>query len=288
MRAEKCIRRRDFRLLLLALVMLFACTKSTDDAARDEAVNGTAAEDPVSPRASGQTGGLPNDRTPAEGRLDARSPQAAAQVLQQYFALIEAARYADAYRLWWDGGRASGMSLPEFGGSFTRYREYHAEIGAPGAIEGAAGSAYVDVPVQLYGRLMSGEPFSARDTMTLRRANDVPGSTVEQRQWRIYRSDLRPPAAPAHYRFVGRWATEKRNCRLVAWRFTANSLTTPAGSVCRFAHVRQVPGGYDVAARCTAEGPPTDDTLKLRFAESAKALLFESDVIADAGLIRCP
>ena len=51
--------------------------------------------------------------------------------------------------------------------------------------------------------------------------------------------------------------------------------------------LRSVHGGFDIAARCTAEGPPTDDTLEIRFAESAGAMLFESSVIADAGLIRC-
>jgi hypothetical protein len=48
-----------------------------------------------------------------------------------------------------------------------------------------------------------------------------------------------------------------------------------------------VPGGYDIAARCTSEGPPVDDLLELRFAQSARAMLFESRSIADAGLERC-
>ena len=89
------------------------------------------------------------------------------------------------------------------------------------------------------------------------------------------------------YRFTGRWATEESNCATRAWVFTASSLKTPAGSVCSFSRVREVPGGYDVAASCTAEGRPEDDTLRLRFAESARALLFESRTIADAGLVRC-
>ena len=106
---------------------------------------------------------------------------------------------------------------------------------------------------------------------------------------RIDRITLEPPpvAEPAADRFVGRWASEERMCADKAWVFTATSLETPAGSVCRFSNVRSVPGGFDIAARCTAEGPPTDDTLEIRFAESAGAMLFESSVIADAGLIRC-
>jgi len=57
-------------------------------------------------------------------------------------------------------------------------------------MEGAAGSSYVDFPVQLYGRTNDGKEFNSRGTMTLRRANDVPGSTAEQRKWHIYKADF--------------------------------------------------------------------------------------------------
>jgi hypothetical protein len=95
-----------------------------------------------------------------------------------------------------------------------------------------------------------------------------------------------PPAETA-MRFVGSWAAEAGRCTDQAWRFTLTSLKTPAGSVCRFSDGKPVPGGYDIAARCTAEGPPQDDVIRLRFAESAQAMMFESDSIADAGLVHC-
>jgi hypothetical protein len=95
------------------------------------------------------------------------------------------------------------------------------------------------------------------------------------------------PPADADLRFVGRWAAERRMCPNAAWRFTAGRLTTPAGSACTFDHVKKVPGGYDIAAHCTAEGPERADTIRLRFAESARAMLFESESIADTGLIYC-
>lgn len=92
----------------------------------------------------------------------------------------------------------------------------------------------------------------------------------------------------ARPRFFGRWAVGEDFCADTAWRFAERELTTPAGSTCRFTDVREVPGGYDIAARCTAEGPERDDRIRLRFPESAGGMLFESDVIADAGLVRCP
>lgn len=88
-------------------------------------------------------------------------------------------------------------------------------------------------------------------------------------------------------RFIGKWAADQQSCKSAAWQFTESTLRTPAGSVCSFSRVTEVPGGYDIQATCTAEGPPTSDTLTVRFAESAKALLFESETIADAGLVFC-
>jgi hypothetical protein len=274
---------RPARLTLTALMLLAACSDAGQDHLNNAAEDRPAEPEPLNPPEPGQPGGLPDDRTPiTEGPIDPRSPQGAGQVLQRYFGLIEAGRRAEADRLWSDAA-----SRAAFNAQLAQYREVHANIGAPGNMEGAAGSSFVDFPVQLYGRLQNGAQFSRSGTATLHRANDVPGATPEQLQWRIYRIELQLAVQPASYRFVGRWATEERNCSTLAWRFTASSLRTPAGSVCRFNRVTEVPGGYDIAAACTAESPPTDDTLELRFAESARALLFESDVIADAGLVRC-
>jgi hypothetical protein len=272
----------QLRTTIAALLLLTSgCSRAPEQDKLGNAANTQQTyQEPLNPPDPGEPGGLADDRTPvAEGAIDPRSAEGAAQVLQRYFALIEAGKAGEAGRLWSDGSEKLDLS---------RYSEVHANIGAPRGMEGAAGSIYVDVPVQLYGRLKSGEALNARGTMTLRRANDVPGATAEQRQWHIYRADFPAQAAAADYRFIGRWAADERQCSAQAWRFTATALSTPAGSHCTFMKVKEVPGGYDIAARCTAEAPPVNDTLKLRFAESARALLFESGSIADAGLVRCP
>ena len=95
------------------------------------------------------------------------------------------------------------------------------------------------------------------------------------------------PEATGGLRFIGKWAADARSCESAAWQFTQTTLRTPAGSNCSFNRVTEVPGGYDIQATCTAEAPPTSDTLKIRFAESAKAMLFESETIADTGLVFC-
>ena len=148
---------------------------------------------PVEPIPPGQPGGLPDERTPiSEAPFTPTSPQGAADVLQTYFALIETGDYAKAYDLWAADGQASGLSRPQFIARFGRYRQYSAQVGAPGETEGAAGSIFITVPVQIYGRLSTGAPFHLRGDATLRRVNDVPGATPAQLLWRIASLDAKP------------------------------------------------------------------------------------------------
>ena len=169
---------------VLALLLAGACSQETAAPPANEAIpaNEAGPETPLHPPAPGEPGGLPDDRTPiAEGPIDPKGAQGAGQVLQRYFAFVESGNSAEANKLWSEG--ASKLDL-------SPYKEVHANIGAPGELEGAAGSIYVDIPVQLYGRTIAGKEFSADGSMTLRRVNDVPGSTPEQREWHIYRSEF--------------------------------------------------------------------------------------------------
>jgi hypothetical protein len=151
------------------------------------------AVDEVEPPAPGQPGGLPDDRTPiSEAPFLPTSPQGAANVAQTYYALIGEGRYADAWALWSGGGQASGLDRAAFVASFAPYASYHAQVGGPSDSEGAAGSIFVQVPVVIYGRLKTGAELHRSGVVTLRRVNDVPGSSAEQRRWHISRIDLKP------------------------------------------------------------------------------------------------
>jgi hypothetical protein len=151
----------------------------------------------VEPIPPGQPGGLPDDRTPiSEAPFTPTSAQGAANVMQTYFALIGEKKFDEAWELWngepTDGANATGMTKAQFVAEMNRYYQYSAQIGAPGQAEGAAGSIYVAVPVQIYGRLKTGEAFHQRGDATLRRVNDVDGSTERQRQWHIARIETAP------------------------------------------------------------------------------------------------
>jgi hypothetical protein len=184
-------------LTLLTLAACAACSQPEPDSgnaampAGNEPVEQTELiPDTIKP---GKPGGLPDDREPIpEGPIDPRSAQGAGQVLRQFGGLLEQRRFAKAYRLWSDGGRASGLTEAQFATAYDKYAEIHSEVGTPGDAEGAAGSIYVDIPFRLYGKLNSGEAFNQAGSVTLRRVNDVPGSTEDQRRWHIYKSDLAP------------------------------------------------------------------------------------------------
>lgn len=138
---------------------------------------------PVEPPAPGTPGGLPDDRTPLDERpAAAGSAQAAATVVETYYAFVESGRTAEAARLRVDG-------RPE---DLKPYASLHAQVGAPGPVEGAAGSLFVEVPVVLYGRYATGGEYHASGKAVLRRVNDVPGATAEQLKWRIERIDVKP------------------------------------------------------------------------------------------------
>ena len=175
------------RSIAVVLLLAAACSKQSAPPAGNEVAPGneTAAvqdDAPLNPPAPGQSGGVPDDRTPiSEGAIDPKSGQGAGQVLQSYFALVESGRFAEADKLWSKGVERLDL---------TGYREVHGNVGAPGKVEGGAGSLYVEIPVQLYGRLKDGEEFSSRGMMILRRVNDVPGSTEEQRRWHIMNAEF--------------------------------------------------------------------------------------------------
>lgn len=95
------------------------------------------------------------------------------------------------------------------------------------------------------------------------------------------------PPASNEPRFTGRWATSEEGCAQTAWVFTAARLVTPGHVACEFDNVAEAPGGYDIAATCTAESPPAPYNLELRFAESAQTMLISKGPMADVALVYC-
>ena len=178
-------------IVVSAIAALAACSADPEppvERSKQEAPT-AAVQQPESkrpkPTAPGEAPGVP-DRSPvSDVSSSPGSAQGAAQVVQTYYALIEAGKYEEAWKLRSDGG---GTTREDFATNFRNYAELHANIGAPSEVQGAAGWLYVEVPVQLYGQMRNGGPFSSAGTVTLRRSNNVPGASAEQLRWRIYTS----------------------------------------------------------------------------------------------------
>lgn len=120
------------------------------------------------------------------------------QVVQRYAALLEQRRFEDAYALW--GPPSMDMTEKQFEQRFEAYKTIDAAVGKVGRTEGAAGSLYSTVQLTLSGNKNDGTPYVMTGPVTLRRVNDVPGSTAEQRTWHIEKVELtsNPKAAEAN------------------------------------------------------------------------------------------
>lgn len=95
-----------------------------------------------------------------------------------------------------------------------------------------------------------------------------------------------PPVDGAPARFVGRWAANPQLCRDGAWRFEEKKLATAGEVSCDFEAVTHVAQGYDVRAKCLAEGVTSEGTIALRFTEDDK-MQVESKTFRPITLGRC-
>lgn len=82
---------------------------------------------------------------------------------------------------------------------------------------------------------------------------------------------LPPPGETPRY--VGQWAAASLGCENPAWRFEERRVSTQGEVSCEFNDVQTTATGYTIQATCTAQAPPTQETIQLSFAESARAMM---------------
>ena len=120
---------------------------------------------------------------------DTATAASARQVVIDYYAAIDAADYAKAYALWSDNGAASGQTFEQFSGGYANTRSVHAVAGKPTDEEGAAGSRYIQVPVQVHALQHDGGERRYEGRFTLR-AVTADGASEEQRRWHLASADM--------------------------------------------------------------------------------------------------
>lgn len=116
--------------------------------------------------------------------IDPKSSEAAELLVDGFVKLINQGRLGDAYMLLGPGAPPRN----QFEINFRRLSDLHVRARRPSDQEGAAGSIYLSVPLEVTGRIED-QSVERHATAVVRRANDVPGSTEEQRHWHIERID---------------------------------------------------------------------------------------------------
>ena len=122
-------------------------------------------------------------RWTATPRSDDEAP---ASVIEAYYAAINARDYERAYRYW----ASPETTFETFRDGFEDTASVTVKIGTPGRIDAAAGSRYIEIPVEIDARTTSGATQRFEGSYVLRRSV-VDGATAEQRAWRIASADIR-------------------------------------------------------------------------------------------------
>ncbi|MGV0102307.1 Lipoprotein [Nostoc sp. DSM 114160] len=128
--------------------------------------------------------------TPAPASPTQSSEQRAVQVIRDYYSAIARQDYKQAYSAWDGNGAASKQSFEQFKQGFANTTSVAVEIGKPGRPDPGAGSIYIEIPVTITTVTTNGTPQRFRGSYVLRRVNNVPGSTPEQRKWHLYSAKI--------------------------------------------------------------------------------------------------
>ncbi|MCW2364106.1 MULTISPECIES: hypothetical protein [Sphingobium] len=278
------------------------------DEALDNALNandsGTTSVQPkflgtLVPPAPGEQGGLPDDRTPLN-EAAARVPtsvEASGATIQLWGLALAQGRFGDAYRLYAESGRGSGMTEAQFSSAYNRYSDVQVLVGRPQS----TGNQRVKVPVQMYGRMREdGRPFNMIGTMTLVRNPGGQKGESGQMAWLIAESDLSPRgtvkiippggetgAGAIPQAFRGNWSSSAAACgkpgdnmRLAVG---ADDLTFYE-SVGKVTQARPLsPNRLSVTATYSGEGESWTDTAALTLSGGGDVL-----TIGSVKRVRCP
>ena len=171
--------------LLLALSVALLSECSIKPGNRASSPSASHADSALAPGAAGGSAGGASEANGGAAEPSGPADVAAAvATLRDYYAAIAAHDYARAWSLWGDGGASSHQSFDEFQRGFAGTASVHADVGDPGPVEGAAGSRYIEIPVEIRARTVAGEDQHFRGHYVLRRVV-VDGATAAQRRWHI-------------------------------------------------------------------------------------------------------
>jgi hypothetical protein len=139
-------------------------------------------------RGAGAQARVALDTSPADQDTLLGTSRGPEEVVRAYYGAINDRDYQRAYAAWGDDGPPGRPTVQAFASGFAGTDSVHVVLGAPGRIEGAAGSRYISIPVRVrafehgVGREYAGS-YTVRRTV-------VPGSDAASRQWHLYSASL--------------------------------------------------------------------------------------------------
>lgn len=95
------------------------------------------------------------------------------------------------------------------------------------------------------------------------------------------------PSPDQSPRYLGMWATTVDDCDEPPIRFEADRVSTLGEVSCEFNTVTPTQAGYEIAATCYAEAPPAPYTIRISFAESARAMMTTGAPWAATSFVYC-
>lgn len=137
---------------------------------------------------SGVDDGYPNLSPPVLTPEAERGETGARNVLVNFARAVELREYGQAWRFFNDTAKAH-WSEKRFDALFAGLRDISVSVPS-GRMEGAAGSSYYTSQAEIAATGADGRPIRLEGPIVLRRVNDVPGSSAEQRRWHIEQFDL--------------------------------------------------------------------------------------------------
>lgn len=111
---------------------------------------------------------------PAYAQSASSTAEDAVQLIRNYYRWINQKKYQGAFNIWEkgeDGNAVNGQSFEKFESGFSDTASVSVEIGAPGEIEGAAGSNYIQIPVVISATSTDGSQQKFAGSYTMRSSN---------------------------------------------------------------------------------------------------------------------
>ena len=137
---------------------------------------------------SGINEGYPDLSPPVLTPEAERGETGARNVPVNFARAIELREYDQAWAMLAPGAQQE-WSKARFNALFDGLGNITASV-PEGIMEGAAGSSYYTSDAEITATDKSGRPVRLEGPIVLRRVNDVPGSSAEQRRWHIEQFDL--------------------------------------------------------------------------------------------------